>query len=105
MDKNSSDKLKSVTVILEFAPSLQSIIGVTRASVEVTEGTPFIMLLHAVLDSYPDLILKFGIKALGFEVNGRVPNPQSLLGEHDVISIGLQHYDNDFDKSSYDYYH
>ncbi|MGB3974992.1 MAG: hypothetical protein WBM02_07525 [bacterium] len=104
MNKKSNDKLKSVTVILEFAPSLQSIIGVTRTSVEVTEGTPFIMLLHAVLDSYPDLIQKFGIKALGFEVNGRVPNPQSLLGAHDVISIGLQHYDNDFD-NGYDFYH
>jgi hypothetical protein len=105
VNKRSGEKLKSVIVFLEFDQPLQSVTGITRTSIEVTEGTPFIMLLQAVLDSYPDLVQRFDFRALGFEVNGRVPNPHFLLSAHDVVSFGLQHDDGDLGSDGDMFYH
>ncbi len=91
--QNNDSKLKSVTVFLEFDPRLQPITGVTQTSIEMTEGTPFVMLLHAVLDSYPDLARNYAYNLVGFEINGKTPNPYALLDAHDVVSVSLS--DND----------
>ncbi|MBN1878893.1 hypothetical protein JW823_02185 [bacterium] len=88
--RDPSDKLKSVVVYLEFDQRLQSLTGVSRTSIEVTEGTPFIMLLQAVLESYPDIIHQYAFSSIGFEVNGKTPNPYFLLSAHDVVTLGIQ---------------
>jgi hypothetical protein len=99
----NNEKLKSVTVFLEFDPRLQPLTGISRTPIEITEGTPFIMLLHAVLDSYPDLARNYAFNMLGFEVNGKIPKPFVLLDAHDVVSVCLSNYSdfNDGNDSAY----
>ncbi len=104
MNQSFSEKLKSVVVYLEFDHRLQSLTGVSRTLIEVTEGTPFIMLLQAVLDSYPDIIHQYAFNSIGFEVNGKTPNPHFLLSAHDVVTLGIQSEDNDLGGLSGLYY-
>ncbi|HPQ38890.1 MAG TPA: hypothetical protein PLV45_00825 [bacterium] len=85
-----SNQLKSVVVYLEFDKQLQSLTGISRTPIEVTEGTPFFMLLQAILDSYPLIILTHDLTHLGFSINGMRPNPQATLSAHDVVTLGIQ---------------
>jgi len=89
MGNLSSQQFKSVVVYLEFDSYLQTLTGVSKTSIEVTEGTPFFMLLQAILDSYP-AILKQDLTSLGFSVNGLKPSPQATLTAHDVVYLGLE---------------
>lgn len=100
-----STPFKSVVVYLEFDRQLQTLTGVSRTPVEVTEGTPFFMLLQAVLDSYPSIILTHDLSSLGFSINGTRPNPRATLSAHDVITLGVQDASNGPDGLDDEYYH
>lgn len=91
MQSSKEDSLKSVVVYLEFDRSLQDLTGISRVPVEVTDGTPFFMLLQAILDSYPAIIHQYDLSILGFSVNGSRPNPHATLTAHDVVTLGLHH--------------
>ncbi|MBN1296860.1 hypothetical protein JXA80_08755 [bacterium] len=90
MNQSSHSPLNTVVVYLEFDRRLQSLTGISRTSIEVTDGTPFFMVLQAVLESYPAIIHEYDLTTLGFSINGLRPSPQSTLSEHDVISLGIQ---------------
>ncbi|MCD4654387.1 hypothetical protein K8T06_10700 [bacterium] len=90
MNQTNSNKFKSVVVYLEFDQHLQSLTGISRTPIEVTDGTPFFMLLQAILESYPAIIMQYDLMSLGFSVNGSRPNPQATLTAHDVVTLGLE---------------
>jgi len=104
MNKTLSEIFRSVVVHLEFDHRLQSLIGLRRTSIELTEGTPFIMLLQAVLDSYPDITDNYDFRALGFEVNGQTPKPHFLLSANDIITLGIQSEQGSIDEPDGYYY-
>lgn len=104
MNGFASNQFKSVIVYLEFDKQLRDLTGVSRTPIEVTEGTPFFMLLQAVLDSYPAIIHTHDLSSLGFSINGSEPNPQATLSAHDVITLGIQSRDRQFEDLDEDYY-
>ena len=97
--------MKSVVVYLEFDQDLQDLTGTSRVPVEVTDGTPFFMLLQAILDSYPAIIHRYDLSILGFSVNGSRPNPHATLSAHDVISLGLHKENTGFNGFKDEIYH
>ncbi|MBN1355929.1 hypothetical protein JXA40_06610 [bacterium] len=81
------DPLKTVVVYLEFDSILQKITGTPKVNIVVSEGTPFMMLLDAVLETYSPIVQKYSVSALGFSVNGETPDPDVPLAANDIVSI------------------
>jgi len=87
MIREQDTHLKSVTVYLEFDPKLQTLTGTAREEIQLTEGTPFIMFLQAILETYPGIIDNYSISSLGFSVNGVAPNLKASLSANDVVTL------------------
>jgi hypothetical protein len=100
---NKSNPLKPVTVYLEFDSKLQLITGTAREEIELTEGTPFIMFLQAILETYPRIIENFAMSSLAFSVNGIAPTIRATLSKNDVISLLVAN-NRDEDDSNLSYY-
>ncbi len=83
--KNSS--LRSVTIYLEFDPDLQKVTGTAREQVEVTEGTPFLMFLQAIFDTYPQIMKHYPFSTLSFAINGIAPSLKATLTEYDIVTL------------------
>ena len=84
-----SARMKEVSVYLEFDLDLQTLTGTASERIRLSDETPFIMLLQAVLDTYPQLVEKYASSSLSFSINGESPDWNSTLRENDVISILL----------------
>ncbi len=93
---NRKHSLKPVKVYLEFGPKLQDVTGTAREVIQLSDGTPFVMFLQAVLESYPGIIEFYSANALSFSVNGFAPRIKDTLSDHDVVTLLLQSEEGEF---------
>jgi hypothetical protein len=87
MTRKNSNKSKTVVVYLEFDAILQKITGTAKEKIVLSEGTPFIMLLDAVLETYSHITNTYAISSLGFSINGEIPEPDDMLRNDDTITL------------------
>ncbi|MBN1552976.1 hypothetical protein JW979_15990 [bacterium] len=85
--KKNGNRLKAVKIYLEFDNRLQRITGTSRETIEVSEGTPFLMLLQAVLGTYHAITQTYSVSDIGISLNGHAPHDDETLTAHDTVTL------------------
>ena len=78
---------KPIAITLEYDTALQAITGRPSDPVVLSEGAPFNYLLFNLFQSYPAIERQYPPGALGFTVNGRRPDDDTVLHDGDVVSF------------------
>ncbi|MEK7628954.1 MAG: hypothetical protein AAB394_00325 [Patescibacteria group bacterium] len=89
MDKKM---LKSISVFVKFDLVLEPITGQTEMKIIVSEGAPFIFLLHSIFTSYPEIQRRYPPGKLTMALNGCRPTEHEFLQDGDIVSFSIQSY-------------
>jgi hypothetical protein len=95
---------KEVFVYLEFDRNLQELTGKESEKIFLSEGTPVLMLIQAVFESYPGITSKYSLSTLSFSINGSLPSMDSTLRADDIISLHVTSPDLDYYDFPYNQY-
>lgn len=79
------ENLKSIDVFVEFDPVLGSIAGQTEMKIVMSEGAPFVFLLHSIFTSYPEIQRRYPPGKLAMTLNNRPPTEHELLHDGDRV--------------------
>lgn len=76
--------LKPANIEITYDQTLMAITGVHMEHSIVCEDQPFLMFLHCLLTSYPEIKKRYPPGVLGFTLNGLSPEPNATLqnGDH-----------------------
>ena len=78
-------------VVISYDKTLQLITEKEKEDCYISLNMPFFFLLSSVLESYPEIKERFPPGVLGFTVNGRAPDPDTVLKKGDKIHFQVPH--------------
>lgn len=76
-----------ISVTVCYDEKLEKITGKRREIVVVSKGMPFILLLHTIFSSYPEIQKMYPPGTLGLLVSGKLPTDFSILVEGDIVEL------------------
>lgn len=83
----NSKTLKPINVFVRFAPVMESITGRGEMKVVMSDGAPFVFLMHSIFTSYPELPRRYPPGKLAFTLNDRRPTENDFLHEGDKVAF------------------
>lgn len=77
----------SCTIYINYDKTLSKITNKNKEECIVNTGLTFIMFLHFIFSSYPEIQNKFPAGTLAFKLNDKRPNEHDILEDGDVVSF------------------
>lgn len=79
--------IQSISIALYYDERLEQITKKKQERVVINKDMPFILFLHTVFSSYPEMPKTYPPGSLGMLVNGKPPTDFSILKEGDIIEL------------------
>jgi len=76
-------------ILITYDKTLQLITNKESEECIISKGAYFFFILASVLESYPEMKDKFPPGSLGFTVNGKPPNEDTLLKKGDIVHFSV----------------
>lgn len=82
---------KPQTILVTYDKTLQLITDKHQEECLVSPHLSFLLFLHIIFESYPEIQKQFAPGALGFTVNGRPPELDTELHDGDTVHFSVPH--------------
>jgi hypothetical protein len=78
---------KPINVFVKFSPVMEAITGQEEMELVLSDGAPFLFLLHCIFTSFPELERRYPPGKLAISLNNHRPSEQDVLHDGDLVIV------------------